>query len=734
MKTTIVSPVLLLIALALPALAEDAPPPAVQPPAAQPPAAQPPAQPAEVAPGRFTLEFRGARLGQVLDFLSKEAGLVIANPVELAQPITLVSKQPLDAAAAVEALNGVLIAQGYAAILRGRSLYIVALPAAKAANLPVAVGADPEKIPDTDEMVTQIIPVQFATVKDLAENLQPLLNTATATLAANEGANVLILTDTRSHVRRIAAIVHAIDSSVGGEMTVKVFHLAHADAEKVATVVNNIYGKSQSSSNSRNGNSQMPPFMQMFGGNRGGNQGGNTQGAAGQGGSGRNVDVNAAADSGTNSVVVRAPPGTLTALADVIAELDVDTTARQDVLVYKVRNGKAADLATSLSTLFSGTTTSTTTTGAGTARANASNRQNAIAFPGQTQAATATSDGTSLDLSGKVTVVADTTSNAVLVLSLERNFDRLRKMLTDLDQPMRQVLVRVLMAEVTYQKALDLGVEIGAWNVGNENRSRTFSNFGTFDSALGSSLGLNGFILNSDQFSASLRALATDNSFDVLSRPYILTTDNQQAVVNVSENVPIPNGSRTDQNNNVTVTFDRQDVGIILTVTPQINSDGRVLLDVNQVVSALTDQSIAVAQGITSPIIKKRTMTTRVAVDSGQTVVVGGLVHDSLVESISKVPLLGDIPLLGALFRRTQNTKTKTELLLFLTPQVIASSDELSRMSRDLRGEMERLDAAVEKGRLQHHLDQLAKLKIGEALPPEPAKPAPAAEPAKGGK
>lgn len=716
MPYRIVSPALLLLALALPAFAEDAAPPAPVPAPAPVPVPAPPAPPAEVPAGHFSLEFRGARLGQVLDYLSAQAGYVIANPVELAQPLTLVSKQPLTPEAAVEALNGVLFDQGYAAIVRGKTLHVVTLGSARQQNLPVAVGSDPARIPDSDQMVTQILPVQYATVKDLADNLQPLLNTSSATLAANEAANVLILTDTQSHVRRIAAIIHAIDGSVGGEMEVKVFHLANADADKVATVINTIYGKSTSSSNNARGAQQLPPFMQMF--NRG--RGGNNQPQADEKSGGRNVDVNAAADSGTNSVVVRAPPATLAALSDIVAQLDIDTTARQDVLVYKVRNGKAADIATSLSSLFSSTGTTTATGTNGAIQQRSTGRQNGGAQPAQPAAS---GGDNSLDLSGQVKVVADTTSNSVLVLSLARNFDRLGKMLADLDQPMRQVLVRVLVAEVSYEKALDLGFELSGNHPPDATSStRAYSNFGTFDSTLGSTLGLNGFLLNTDAFHAALRALATDSRFDVLSRPYVLTTDNQEAVVNVSENVPIPNGSRIDQNNNVTTTFDRQDIGIILTVTPQINSSGGVLLDVNQVVSALTDQSVAVSQGINSPIIKKRTMTTRVAVDSGQTVVVGGLVHDQMVETVSKIPLLGDIPLLGALFRRTQNQKTKTELLLFLTPQVIAGSDELGRMSRQLRGEMERLDAAVEKGLLQRHLDQLAKLRVGEPVPAE-AKP-----------
>lgn len=692
-----VSPFLLLLALTLPAAAEDVTP-----------VPAPPAPPAQVAEGgRFTMEFRGARLGQVLDYLSKQAGYVLANPVELAQPVTLVALTPLTPAEAVDALNSVLISHGHAAIVRGRTLHVVPLPSARQQNLPVEVGADPARIPDTDRMVTQIIPVSFATVKDLAENLTPLLNTATGTLSANESSNTLILTDTQSNIRRIAAIVHAIDASVSGEQQVRVFNLAYADASTVAQVINDIY-TSKTSSN-RNNNQQQNPFAQMFG--RGG-QGPGQQTAQGtaSGAGARAGEVSAAADSGTNSVVIRASPATMTVLAEVVARLDVDTSTRDGVLVYRVRNGKAADLATTLTTLFASASSASTTT----ARTTTQNRT----VPGQ-PAATAASPGggtsSALDLSGQVKVVADTTSNSVLVLSAERNFERLRKLLDELDQPMRQVLVRVLVAEVTATKGLDLGVELQGRNPSTDTASsRAFSSFNIFDSTLG----LNGYLLETTDFRAAIRALATDTRFDVLSRPYILTTDNLQATVNVSQEVPVINGSRTDANNNLTTTFDRRDVGIILNVTPQINSEGRVVLDVSQELSALADQGIPIADDVQAPIINKRTMTTRVVVENGQTAVVGGLVHDQLTEKVQKVPLLGDIPLLGWLFRRTVRTTAQTELMIFLTPQVVAKPEELADLGRQLRSEMQRLDAAVEAGLLQRHLDQLMGLPTGQPIPP----------------
>lgn len=720
---------MLLLALTPPVLAADAPAqPTTTPTTA--PAVTPAAAPAKApdtdttgapvaASAKLTLDFRGAKLGKILDYLSSEAGYILVNPVELPGPVTLVAKQPLTPAEAVEALNAVLFDQGYAVLVRGRALRVVKLSEAKQQNLQVASGADPAKMPESDRMVTQVIPVRFAAVKDLAENLQPLLNPSYSTLAANESSNTLILTDTQSNVRRIAAIVNAIDGAISGDQQIKVFHLSHASSDKVAQVLTTIYA-TKSSGGSGGSQDVFRAFMGGGGGGRGSgggsSGGGKSSGSDAASGGGHAEQVMAASDSGTNSVVVRASANSLAALAVVIEQLDVDTTAREGVLVYPVKNGKSADLAKSMNDLFSGTTSGGGTTTA-PQRNGVQNRQTTQggSSSAPSSSGSAAAGGDSLDLTSQVRVVSDELSNSVLVLTQERNFERIQGILKNLDRPMRQVLVRVLVAEVTVQKGLDVGVELQGINpAADANSTRAFSSFNLFDSTLG----MNGYLLDNNSFRAAVRALATATRFDVLSRPYILTTDNREAVVNVSQNVPVINGTRTDQNNNVTSTFDRQDVGIILKVTPQINSEGRVVLDVNQVLSALSDQSIPVAKDVSSTIINKREMTTRVAVDSGQTIVIGGLVRDDFTETVQKVPLLGDIPWVGELFKRTKRTKSQTELLVFLTPQVIQSPEELASMTRQLRNEMQHLSNAVEPGVLDRHLRQLQGLKVGVPVAP----------------
>ena len=236
-------------------------------------------------------------------------------------------------------------------------------------------------------------------------------------------------------------------------------------------------------------------------------------------------------------------------------------------------------------------------------------------------------------------------------------------------------------------------------------------------------------MFDDSNFRLAVRALNATGKFDVLSRPYVLTADNQEAQINVGQRVPILTNSRVDENGDIISTIDYEDIGIILTVTPQINSEGLVVMDVSQEISTIADQAIPVAPDQDAVVFNQRQLTTQAAVRHGQTVVIGGLVQDELSETIRKVPIVGDIPLLGEFFKRTERSKVKTELLLFLTPEVIMSPDQLTPASEKIKAESETLDNAIEPGRMQEHLDKLRATPGNDG--PQPKKPQDPAE--KGG-
>src|SRR5665213_3543712 len=202
----------------------------------------------------------------------------------------------------------------------------------------------------------------------------------------------------------------------------------------------------------------------------------------------------------------------------------------------------------------------------------------------------------------------------------------------------------------------------------------------------------------------TLHALATEGKLDVLSRPYILARDNQLATITVGQEVPFVTNTQLTETGQTINTIQYQDVGIILNVTPHINPEGLVILDVAPEISQLTGTTVSIGSGVDAPVIAKRSALSRVGIQNGQTIVIGGLMEDRKTDTISKVPILGDIPILGELFKRTQTDKTKTELLIFLTPHVAQQPDFLKDMAADEMRGTKLTPNAVSPGMFQEHM------------------------------
>jgi len=429
--------------------------------------------------------------------------------------------------------------------------------------------------------------------------------------------------------------------------------------------------------------------------------------------------VIASADDRSNSVVVSAAPELMETIALVIEDLDQDTSEKDSVFIYAVKYSEAAELAAVFNDLFNG---------AGAANGDNANRaggggdrRGSQVRTGAGAAAAAAGDAAP-DLVGQVSAVANEQTNTLLVLTQEKNFTRVQEILNALDRAVPQVLIRVLVTEVSYDDSMDIGVEFAGINVGSDDETNIFTDFNLFESTLG----LNFLLLDNTDFRLAIRALEGTGRFDVLSRPYLLTKDNQEASITVGQEVPFITDSRVTDDGGIVNTIDYRDVGIILNVTPQINEDGLVVLDVRQELSALTERTIPISEVFDAVIINQRAVETQVAVGDGQTVVIGGLMEDRLQENVSKVPLLGDIPLLGGFFKRTERSTTKTELLLFLTPEVVLDPTDLTPTTRRVQQEAHAIGNAVEPGLLLRHLERLeAQVK----RPGDDARPGPDIEP-----
>lgn len=637
---------------------------------------------APIEPAEWVMmNFRQATLETILEYLSEQAGFIIVNNVQLEGRITVFNHQPMTRDEAVDLLNTVLKEQGFTAVRRERLLRIVRLEDAKRHSVPVRWGNDPEQIRQTDTMITQVIPIKYADAQAMARDLAPLASDSFAELTANRSSNSLIVTNTEANVRRIVEIARALDQSISQVKEVKVFRLRYANARETAALLSSIFRPSTTPEEQIG-----RAVTRRFGG-----RGGGGQQAPEEDGGAMARDVTTAADERTNSLVISAAPELMAVITTIITDLDSDNAAKEAVFTYHAKNASAAELETMLNSLFSGTTTG----GGGGGGGGQGNRN-------QRRQQSDDATGSAADLVGNVTAVADVATNSLMVLTAEANFQRIRAILDDLDRPIPQVLVRVLIAELTHDRGIDLGVELGVnKTVGGDTVLEALTTFG--NPALGLS-----FLVLDDDYTAAVHALETTGALNVLSRPYILTGDNQDASILVGEEFPFITNTRVTDEGTTINTIQYRDIGIILNVTPHINEDGLVVLNVSQELSTVTDSTVQISENLNASRVAKRTAMTRIAVNDGRTVVIGGLMQDQLVSTVTKVPFFGDIPVLGELFKRTQETKAKTELVLFLTPEVVMDPADLAGVTRHvIDNEMENVKTTIEPGALQRHLDRM---------------------------
>jgi len=333
---------------------------------------------------------------------------------------------------------------------------------------------------------------------------------------------------------------------------------------------------------------------------------------------------------------------------------------------------------------------------------------------------------------GDAMITVDPDTRRLVIITDDETSQYISQVVSNLDRPRPQVLIKVVFLEVTHRNSLDIGVEGG----GTHGINSTTTGAGASAFGLGglnsaatnvplNSLGLpvQSFlpvppgaglyqVLGSD-FQATLRAIAQAGKTEVLSRPSILTRNNQQATISLGQQVPLITNTRFDTLGNQINTVTYQSVGIILRVTPFITADGMVEMIVAPETSALADRSqwVPISSGIggliTAPVIDSRSADTVVVVPDGQTAVIGGLMENNKLQSDSKIPLLGDIPLLGNLFKRKIKQTTKTELIIFLTPHIVAEPTQLAGVSTKERSQTTLVPKAFSEQELNRFLENV---------------------------
>jgi len=395
-----------------------------------------------------------------------------------------------------------------------------------------------------------------------------------------------------------------------------------------------------------------------------------------------------------------------------VEELDRAPTAGQDgIYIYNVRNSVASELVELVGSLITdkgataGTKTNKTTankkkTTPGSIRPPGSTAGNQAQSPSNPTASKTSATGqtlSSMGFAGEPNLIADDARNIVLVRALFPDYQRIVKLLERLDNMPTQVLIEVLVAEVTLNHDLQYGIE---WALKNGKIRTNGANvaFGTPTDDKQGKMGLTGgvsFETAGDLFNL-LNILSSDTDVTVISSPQVLVLNNEAATVNVGKQVPVVTSQIADINNNTTAastittaanqTVQYKDTGVILNVTPRINAEGIILLEIDQQVSSVLE---AITGGVNSPTISTKQIKTKLAVKDGQSILMGGLIAKTNSDTDSGLPILKDIPGLGWLFKQKGTKTAKTELLLMVTPYVIESEDVLDQYIRGFRDKVD---------------------------------------------
>jgi general secretion pathway protein D len=638
-------------------------------------------------PNAAALSFVNADIESVIKAIGHYTGMTFIIDPRVKGTITLVSEKSLTKTQAFGLLTSTLRLQGYAVVTSGDG-YAKVVPEAeaKAQSSPTQVGGVRASKATGDQIATQVFYLAYESAANLTAVLRPLISPNNS-IMANPGNNTLVITDYADNLRRLAKIIAALDTPVAADLDV--IPIRNAIASDIATLVTRL----------------MEP-------------------AAG-GDSGR---VTVLADPRTNSVVVRAPSQARANLAkSLIARLDQQTSTQGNIHVVYLKNADASRVAQTLRAVVSqdasavpvqqqGTSGGSIQAGAmgGTGQGGLGGQQGQQSSTGM--AGTGNTYGQQSQLTaggagggqGSGFIQADASTNSLIITAPDAVYRNLRAVIDQLDVRRAQVYIEALVVEVTSNKASEFGVQwIGAsgdsdskYRVGGLQSfgSGTNSNIINLAAAArgglsadtgvpsipGLTIGVFRQVGGELGLGAVARALENDGNGNILSTPNMITLDNELATIKVGQNVPIITGSYTTNSTtgggNPFTTVDRRDVGLLLKVRPQISEGGTIKMAIYHENSSVDQATRNAPSGLTTNV---RAIETNVLADDGQIIVLGGLIEDTEGDGEEKVRGLGDIPVLGNLFKYRNRTRTKTNLMVFLRPVVVRSKEASNSIAMD---------------------------------------------------
>ncbi len=583
----------------------------------------------------IVMNFNDVDISTMVKFISELTDKNFIMDDRVKGKISVFSPAKLSVDEAFNLFTSVLELKGFTIIEAGKVFKIVPISSAKQSGTRIISGKGREPVNET--YVARLIPLENITSQEAVAFLQPVIS-KDGYISAFGPSNMILVVDSSLNIDKILDILKVIDSEER-RRGAEVIFLKNATADTAAKVVNQwVAARASRQPGQQAGGEVVVPDVRL------------------------------------NALLVFGRDNEKEEIKKIIAMVDVVAPqASGKVNVYYLEHADATDVAKVLDGVVKGM----------------------MAAPGLPAAPAQQSPFEG----GKITITPDKATNALVIMASPADYQNLLQVVQKLDRRRRQVFVQAVIAEVSLDKLRDLGVEwgtIGAGATGSVSAIGLYDPHSTITTLLSqlASTGISSQSIFSlgraANFAAILHALDTNGAVNVLSTPNILTSDNKEAEIFVGENVPFLTNTTTTTGGTVQQGVDRKDTGITLRLTPQISEGEYVKLDIYQEISAVKDAlNKGAAVDITTT---KRSAKTSVVVKDKETVVIGGLIQDQDTETVNKIPLLGDIPLLGYFFKTRKTQRTKTNLMIVLTPRIIRGAEEMDEVAENQKV---KFDAAI---------------------------------------